>query len=327
MRDIKPILPISIAIPTLNRPVSLKQTLTTYLVANYRPAQIIVVDQSTQPDIRKQNKQLLDNLPQDINGIYIHQAFPSSTHARNRALRVANQDIIIWSDDDIEIGTDILKNVYDIMQDSSVALIAGLNDYQPSHKTIHPTLTLSKKFIGCIMGMYPWRQGKIGYVSLSIFGRFPKFPVKGEVPTQWAMGFFFVTRKHLLNQWNIYWDENLRSFAFEEDLDFSYSYYKHAQKEGLKCIYSDKVHVFHHPSTEYRIPSKHHTFMIICNRYYLAHKHKKGIISIMAMSWYNFWYLILRLVRNKQPEDVWQAICYCVKNHRAISKGHLGEYK
>ena len=40
------ILPISVLIPTMNRPDSLERTLKKYICAKYIPAQIVVVDQS-----------------------------------------------------------------------------------------------------------------------------------------------------------------------------------------------------------------------------------------------------------------------------------------
>ena len=55
--------------------------------------------------------------------------------------------------------------------------------------------------------------------------------------TEWAMGFFSVYRTFLIRKWNLKWDEHLINYAYPEDLDFSYSYYKYAKTEGFKCRY------------------------------------------------------------------------------------------
>lgn len=307
------ILPITVAIPTMNRPQALRRTLQGYLGADHLPAQIIVVDQSQTEQAQAQNKQLLATLPVGVTGTFVYLKKPSSTQARNIALQQARQDIIVWSDDDVDVYADTLKNVYDLFQNPQISMIAGLDDCAAK----------STGKIGYLLGTKSFFKRKIGHVTASMLGRFPAQQVKGEVDTQWAMGFFFAVRTPLLKKWNIKWDENLTAYAYAEDLDFSYSYYKHAQAEGLRCIMSDKVHVKHLASQEYRIPSKKATYMYVCNRYYLAHKHNKGIkifLNILAMSWCNTAILLYRFIKKQTPQDMWNAIGFCITNRNKIKK-------
>lgn len=311
----KTCLPITLAIPTMNRPQTLKRTLESYMSADFLPAQIIVVDQSEKPEIRKQNEQLLNIFPADVVKSYLYQDVPSTTKARNFALYNHEQNILVYSDDDIDVYKDTLKNVYDLFQNKDIAMIAGLDDCSLKSKTN----------IGYFLGTKSFINRKIGHVTKSMLGRYPD-NVKGEILTQWAMGYFFAIRTILAKKWALTWDENLISYGYPEDLDFSYSYYKHAKAEGLKCVLSDKVHVKHLVSKEYRTPSPKATYMYVCNRYYLLCKHKEGFMGKLAFWYCNFWCLIGRIVKKQQPKDMFDAMLYCFKNRLTISKEGMRTY-
>ena len=306
------ILPITLAIPTMNRPQTLKRTLESYLAADFLPAQIIIVDQSAEQETRKQNEQLLNIFPADVAKSYLYQEVPSLTKARNFALHNAEQEISVYSDDDIDVYKDTLKNVYDLFQNKDIAMIAGLDDCSLKSKTN----------IGYLLGTKSFAKRKIGHVTKSMLSRYPD-TIKGEIPTEWAMGYFFAIRTILAKKWALTWDENLTSYAYAEDLDFSYSYYKHAEAEGLKSILSDKVHVKHLVSKEYRTPSKKATYMYVCHRYYLLCKHKEGLMGKAAFWYCNFWRFIERIIKKQQPKDMFDAMVYCFKNSKKIGKGGL----
>ena len=58
----KTILPITVLIPTMNRPQTLKRTLNKYLDSECLPAQIVVVDQSTSEEIAAEIKRLVEEI-------------------------------------------------------------------------------------------------------------------------------------------------------------------------------------------------------------------------------------------------------------------------
>ncbi len=278
---------ISVLIPTMNRPETLKKTLDSFFSGDVVPTQLVVVDQSTQ-----ENADTIKSICEEYSNAkikYVHQSTPSLTKARNNAYKYATEDIVICSDDDVLIYKDTLKNIVDIMERKDIAMIAGIDDY---------TLCSSTN-IGYLFGTKSYKNRKIGHVTLSILGRYPD-NVRGEIETQWAMGYFFVIRKSLLDKWNIKWDEKLTSYAYAEDLDFSYNYFKAAKKENLKCVLNEKVHIKHCVSREYRTPSKKSTYMYVINRYYLSFKHNMGFKSRIAMHWTNFGHM-LEMIANKEP--------------------------
>ena len=306
------ILPISVLIPTMNRPSSLKRTIASYMSGGYIPSQIIVVDQSQEETIRVNNEQIVSTYSCETNCCYLYQSMPSLTKARNYAALYAENEICIYSDDDVDIYPDTLKNIYDLMDNGKIALIAGIDDNTPCSKTN----------IGYILGTKSYFKRKIGHVTLSVLGRYPD-AVKGIVNTEWAMGYFFVIRKSLLKKYNIKWDEKLTSYAYPEDLDFSYGYCKAAMQDSYKCVLADKVHVKHLASREYRIPSIKSTYMYVIHRRYLSYKHCMGWKSRVAMNWSDFWMIIKRFMKKENPMDMINAWIFYKRNITDIRNGNI----
>lgn len=304
--------PISLLIPTMNRPESLKRTLNTYMSGLALPSQVIVVDQSQTEEMQKQNREVLDYYNDRTECKYVYQQKPSLTLARNNAFQYAKEEIIVYSDDDVDAYPQTLNNVFEVMKDASVSMIAGIDDNGNSNNSP----------LGFIVGTRSFKNRNIGHVTKSMLGRFPN-SIQGEVNTQWAMGYFFVIRRSLVISWGLKFDENLESYALSEDLDFSYSYYKHSKKESYRCIISDKVHVKHLVSREYRVPSKKETYMFVLYRAYLSKKHGEGLYGRICCGWCDFWRLILRVKNHETPKDMYNAMLYLIKNRNDVNNGHF----
>lgn len=308
----KVLLLITLGIPTLNRPDSLKNILESYFSYDYVPSQIIIVDQSNDKNIQEKNKKIVSSFNQYNNIFYYYQESPSSTMSRNKIIQETKNEILIFSDDDININKDTLSNVCDLMQNKKISMIAGLNELSSKAKGI----------IGYFIGTKSFINRKIGHVTATMLGRYPN-EIEGEVDTQWAMGYFFVVRKSLVDKWNLQFDENLKGYAYNEDCDFTYSYYKYAKKENLRCVLSDKVVVKHLVSKEYRIPKKEHIYAYVVNRLYLSYKHNMGILSRLYMLWGNLIFLLLKIIRKQNAIYMFNAIIYSLKNRNKIKKGLL----
>ncbi len=303
-------LPVSVLIPTMNRPESLQKTLMGYLDNEYIPNQIVIVDQSNS-EFSDKVKSVLHSFPEEQDVLtYIYQSEPSSTKARNVALHAANNEIIAFSDDDIDVYADTLVNIVELMKRRELALIGGIDDNTPA----------SSSKIGYLAGTKSYSKRAIGHVTLSMVSRYPD-TVIDEVETQWAMGYFFVLRKSLVEKWGLLWDERLTGYAYAEDLDFSYGYYKMALSEHLKCVLNNKVRVKHCASREYRIPSREVTFKYVINRLYLSYKHEMVFASRVAMLWCNFCTLIQRCINREAPKDLWDAILFSIRKRHDIKRG------
>lgn len=305
-------LPISVVIPTMNRVKSLQRTVDGILEKKYIPQEIVVVDQSYLKDDIESTKNYINSLKEDITIKYIYQSKPSSTIARNTGFNQCKSDIIVFSDDDVDVNNETFINLYNLMSNEKYAMIAGIDENMYS----------GNSKIGYILGTKSYKKKDIGHVTKSMLGRYPN-KIIGEVETEWAMGYFFVIRKSLSEKWNIKWDENLTSYAYAEDLDYSYSYYKKAKQEGLECILSDKVKVKHLVSKEWRVQSFNSTLMYIINREYLSYKHNMGFISRIYTRWTNFSQIIYRILKNQAPKDIIKAQIYCDMYRRDVKNGNL----
>lgn len=301
------IIPISVIIPTMNRPETLESTLECIFSYDFIPNEVIIVDQSQNIKSVRENKRIVEKYS---NVFLIYQEIPSLTKARNIGMKYVNNEIIIFSDDDVEIYKDTIYTIYNLMQNKSIAMIAALDDNLKESRSVMGYFFNTKSFI----------KRKKGHVTLSMLGRYP-YNVQQLVETEWAMGYYFVIRKSLIDKWAIKWDEKLTSYAYAEDLDFSYSYYKNCKKEGLHCVLSENIHVKHLASKEYRIPSKKSWYMYVINRTYLSYKHNMGLISRLAMLWCN---IAVALKGDKKSRKyIFDAmkIVYC--NMKKISNGDI----
>lgn len=306
-------IPVTIIIPTMNRPESLDRTLKYFFKGECTPNQIVIIDQSQTEEKRNENQQVLRNYDSyNHKQVYEYQKVPSLTKARNLGMSKADNEIVVFADDDIDVNSDTLKNVYAIMQDKNIAMIAGIDEFTQSSSTN----------IGYLLGTKSYSKRHMGHVTLSMLGRYPD-NVQKQTETQWAQGFFFVVRKSLLDKWHCCWDENLTSYAYAEDLDFSFGYYKHAHAENLKCILAASVKVKHLATKEYRIPSVKSIYMYIINRAYLSHKHGMGIGGFVACCWCNLWRLIQSIVSNQHPKELFHAIWCSFKFRKEIHAGNL----
>lgn len=308
------ILPISVLIPTMNRPKALQRTMQTYLSANAIPSQFVIVDQTQPQQLRMEMEQLVEQWRAFTEITYVYREQPSSSVARNIATEYAKEDLLLFSDDDIDVYPDSLQKIYDIMRDSNIALLSGWDDLAGN----------STSNIGYLFGTKSFINRKIGHVTASMLGRYPD-QLDGLVPTQWAMGGFLTVRKSLVQKWNIRWDENMTGYAFSEDLDYSIRYVSEAKKAGMQCYISGDLPFSHLASMEYRITSKKIAYVYIINRTYLGYKHHDHFRYWLAMGWTNIWRILEHFVKQKNGLDMLRAVFLSIKFRDDIRAGKLAE--
>lgn len=307
---------ISVVIPTMNRPASLQTTIASILASSVLPSEIIVVDQTQEEALRAKNRQLLEEVnDKGVKGRYFYQEKPSLTRARNVGIAQVTQEVIVFSDDDVNVQENTFERLKQLFDDPKKAMVAGLDC----------NMTLGNgNVMGYLFGMKSWRKRKIGHVTMSMLGRFPN-QVQGTVETEWAMGFFFAVRRSLVEKWNLRFDENLTSYAYAEDLDFSYTYYIKAKECGMKCLFDSGVVVDHTGSKEYRVPSQKAIYMYVINREYLSYKHRKSALSRVATRWTNLGMVIANLRQPTIAKLYWQAQRKCDQIRKHLMQGILPE--
>ena len=305
---------ISVIIPTYNRPQSLDRTLEGIYKSKVKPKEVVIIDQSEDENIRKAYTDIINKYTgSDINLIYSWLQPPSSTAARNAGTKMAKEEVFIYMDDDVDIDTGLIGEIASIMLEENIALIAGIDRLSTEGKD---------KFTSYFFGTKDKKKCGTGYVTKSILGRYPMVSeIKKEISTEWAMGYFFVVRKSLIDKFDIRWDENLKGYAYAEDLDFSVRYCRKAKELGLRCIISPRIIVEHLASKEYRIEKKEHIYKYIANREYIYNKIYKNEFSRFHMIWTNFWKLVFRILKRNTAKVFFDSICLVNKNRNNVDKG------
>ena len=308
------IAPVSVLIPCYRRPAAVRRTIESYLAQDMLPSEIIIVDQSENDEVREAVCSLTQTaLPVAL--VYIHSEKPSSTAARNIALRAAQNDLCVFSDDDVDLLPHTFSETVSVMSDPGVAMAAGIDV-----NTIRQNGSHSAHLLRYIALFSSFRKRHKGHVTASMLGVYPD-TVRGQVETEWAMGYYFAIRKSLAG--GIEWDETLWGYAYSEDLDFSHRYYLAAKQAGKRCVLCDRIAVDHLASKEYRIATNKNTILFVCNREYFSYKWKKSFLSRLACRWTNFVILLQRIAQKDHPQQMRDAMRICRKNRRSIRRGDM----
>lgn len=303
-------LDLSIIIPTYKRKDVLIQTVSSLNGGSHIAQEIIVVDQNDD-DVFLEELEKIDNV------IIKKSCEPSLTRARNLGLSAASYDICLFCDDDILIKNNTLFDLYSMMCDKKTGLVAATDE---SSALVIPSY---KKWISNVVsvavGMKRLNE-RGGYVIKSTMrGRYNIGP-NCTCHTDWAMGYFFAIKKSFSIAHDIYWDENMYSYAYAEDLDFSLRYCAKAKKEDMESVVTSKLGVTHLGSNEFRIPTDIQLFFLVANRYYLLHKNFPEI-RLVRMRINNFFAgVILNEVKKIMEIDK-----FCRQHKELLFEGKIKE--
>lgn len=285
---------ISLIIPTYNRPDALYACLSSLIKNTRLPDEILIIDQSADEFFDKNKSTIRELLGDNFHNINIkHEkvSFQSLTAARNYGIKNSSNEIIVFSDDDIEYMDNTFCVVDSIFSNPEIAFAGAIDLLTPEQKFSPLSYFFDLKEINLFSK---------GYITKGCLGRFPK-KIKNITSTQWGMGFCFALRKAYVLEGNIWFDENMRRYAYAEDLDFSMRYCRYLKKKGLKSIFKNDFCVKHHVSKEYRIPSAEFYLSYFGNRYYIIHKncHKYRVLFFNLS---NFGLKLVLMIRKKNEE-------------------------
>ena len=312
----------SIIIPTYNRKETLIKTINRLYKSTSLPDEIIIIDQSETPfKLKYIDKCILDK----INIKLILLDHPSSTKARNIGIENAKNEAIIFMDDDLYVDEFTIEKTLSHLNRQDIGLVDAIHcdENKVYNSDLDDKFNLMSK-ISYIFGRKKLSNKQGYFCKASILGRYNLNNSKDE--TEWAMGYFFAVKKSLLNMFDIRFDEKLTSYAYAEDLDFTYRYIKKISEIGIKAIIDNSIYVNHIAAKEYRIPSKKALSIYIVNRWYLSYKYFKNPIYRFFLLWSDVFEFIRRVIYNQYPIEVIKRHIICIKNRKKLKKGILEEY-
>jgi glycosyltransferase involved in cell wall biosynthesis len=128
---------VSVIIATYKRGNFLVDTIVGIMDNNYPRFELIVVDQTSSypPEISTRLEALIDEY--HLN--YYKLDLPSVTVARNVGIRKAKGEIIIFCDDDVQVGKEYISSHVQAYQDPRVGGIAGRIISKIDEKLAHPS--------------------------------------------------------------------------------------------------------------------------------------------------------------------------------------------
>ena len=105
-------LPVSVVIPTRDRPAQLHDAIESMLAGECVPAEIVVADQSTGP------MRPLPGAGGEVDVRRVHLATPGLSRGRNAGLAAARHDLIVFADDDVVADPQWLCRMVGALEDS-----------------------------------------------------------------------------------------------------------------------------------------------------------------------------------------------------------------
>lgn len=272
---------VSVIICTYNRPDDLSESLRSVLIQSVKPIEVLVIDDST----NDQSRELLVVYRPwfQIEGIelrYIRNYRDrGTTIARNIGATASIGSIIQFIDDDVILDKDYLKVILRLYQDHPDAMGA--------HAFIHSAIHMTgwKKFTNGIDRMFflQCRHNDRGGVTRSFNPVVPAY-LNETIKCQWLNGCNMSCRREAFNY--LRFDENLKKYAFGEDLDFSYRLGK--RFPGSLYMTPD-THLVHKMSKVSRLPPRELVALWLVNHEYLFRKNfQQTLTNRLIFRWSQF---------------------------------------
>lgn len=311
---------ITLIIPTYGRTKSLGNCLASLATCQYPPDEVLIIDQNG-GDNYSENEAGIALVQKAMTSVLFKHVFAkeqSLTAARNLGIKESTGDVLVFSDDDVEFMPDSFSCLRSFFSDEGNCLI-GAQD-----------LLIEKKGASIFSYLFDLKEinpHPCAYYTKSMLGRLPK-KVGERSKAKWAMGYCFAVRKNDVIQSSVFFDENMKRYAYGEDLDFTMRLCRYAKSNKKNCFYTNKFPVKHHSSMEYRIPSIETLLSFFGNRYYILKKNKLRFnIPFFYLSNIGY-FLVYKLTRQKEDRlNLKKAYRLFKRNRKAIEGGDLDYVK
>ncbi len=309
---------VSVVIPTYNRKKDLNECLVSILDQLNPPMEVLIIDNAR----LKETEDAIKKLKNDFKRVgveikYIENKKENSlTVARNIGIDVSGGDIISFLDDDVVLDKNYYKEVQTFFENNEKALgVCGRtkgNLYEKNKLKFFLAQTIGRIFF-------------LGFNEKDKCRVFPSLGVtnstsKSIVLSEWISGASSY-RKEVFKEYHF--DENLKKYSWNEDLDFSYRVYK---KYPGTLFFNPKIKYFHKLSESGRTKGKELAFMEEVYNLYLFYKLiPQNFINKVIYIWGRIGTIIYKILKLRFL-DIYFSILgmfFSIKNLNNIKKGNL----
>lgn len=227
MKEIK----LSVIIPTRNRCMLLSGTLDSLTRQTFpmESFEIIVNDNGSTDETKQVVESYMNKIP---NLMYYYDPKPGLHVGRHNGYKMANSDILVYADDDIEAFPMWLEGIWESFQDPSVMLVGGKN--LPKWLAKPPFWIEEKWYQLCQFGHC------LSALSLIDFG-----DDQMEIPAYFVYGCNFSVRKSIITETKGFHPDGV-PFDMIEFRGDGESYVDHyIINHNYKTIYNPKASVYH----------------------------------------------------------------------------------
>jgi GT2 family glycosyltransferase len=274
---------VTVVVPTFNRQSFLVQSLKDLLLQDHSPLEVLVVDQSPEP-----NAEALQLADQSSALSYHHVQFRGLPLARNFGWQKARFERIVFVDDDIRCGRDLVTEHLRVLAQPGVGVVAGGVDEVSND-----------------------RSGRIGDFSRWLAAPLGAFGTIGEFDVVAAKGCNFSTTRTILESVGGF-DEALNvGAALHEETEFCLR----VRAAGMRVRFNGKARLLHlaAPSGGCRVAKPREYVSALChNRGILIRRHLRAFHYPTALS--RLFYLGGAYARaNRDLGVIWAGLGGCVR--------------
>jgi GT2 family glycosyltransferase len=279
--------------------------------------EIIIVDDSprqTAKNVTNKYKSLFRARGIELKYV-VSETHEGLTKARNLGVKLASGDIVLFLEDDITLyDKDMLKKLIELYEEIPDAICIQPYIITLGVDTSKFTFVDNLKNAVAKALMLMYRKDNASDVRRSGVPILPRQITLDKIKARRLSG---VTscRKFTYNE--IRYDENLKLWAYMEDLDFSYRAYK--RYPGSLYITS-RVKVLHKKSQEARLPNKLTIYMMTIYWFYVFFKdiYNSSFLNLFAFLYAlmgNIIANILKLLVERRPKYDWLTIVWLIHSY------------
>ncbi|RJX16065.1 glycosyltransferase [Candidatus Bathyarchaeota archaeon] len=297
---------VSIIIPTKDRPKDLAELLLTILKQSYPPFEVIIIDDSLIYSTRK----IVDFFKYKFELIgcqlkYIKGNNEGIPAARNLGVKISKGEIVIFIDDDTLLEENTIKVLATFLKKNYLAM--GIQPAITSKKESKNTEWIKLKNAIYKVLMLSYNEENTLKVRRSGTSIFPNNLTK-IISAERLSGCCCCFRKKVFKK--LQFDTNLKSWAFMEDLDFSFRFYKMCSNS---LYATPQTKILHKGSKKIGLSPKQEIYMKTLYWFYVFFKniYEGSMLNLILFLWSLAGNLIVNvglLIKGKREFRCWTLI-------------------
>jgi len=273
-------LKLSVIIATKDREQALAECLESIKIQSELPEAIIIIDASDNEKTALVAKNILENSA--IKLIY-KKSKPGLTYQRNLGIKNSKNDLLLFLDDDVVLDPHYIKEIKRPFCDDKTEIVGGVTGrIKPGKPKSLVSILIRKLF--CLSE--PARgEVKKSFANNSIHPRY----VDKTFEVEWLSGCNQCYRKKVFKEFKF--DENMASYAYMEDVDFSYRV-----RKKYKLMFTPLARLVHNVqiSNDTRLKKREKQRMFMVNLKYLF---RKNLPQTFVFKFCHYWSYIGYVVR------------------------------